>query len=161
MRNRPLLTEANFWQPSPHGFRAKPGEPFLFKTKNPQNFRHVDIPGYALVGGGFFDEYVELRASEAWMIWGEANGVVSEDELICCSLRWASNSTSRQLARREVLVTTVVHTTAMVEIGTTSYDAPEREHAPDNSNRRDQQTPRAANADRSTSRPSRWCQQIP
>ena len=118
MRNRPLLTEANFWQPSPHGFRAKPGEPFLFKTKNPQNFRHVDIPGYALVGGGFFDEYVELRASEAWMIWGEANGVVSEDELICCSLRWASNSTSRQLARREVLVTTVVHTTAMVEIGT-------------------------------------------
>jgi len=73
LRDRPDLTEANFWQPSPHGFKAlSPGEPFLFKTKDPKKFRDVDIPGYALVGGGFFDEYVELRVSEAWTIWGEA-----------------------------------------------------------------------------------------
>jgi len=82
LRDRPGLTEANFWQPSPHGFKAlKPGEPFLFKTKDPKKFRGVDIPGYSLVGGGFFDEYVELRVSEAWTIWGAANGVSDESEL--------------------------------------------------------------------------------
>jgi putative restriction endonuclease len=82
LRDRPDLTEANFWQPSPHGFKAlSPGEPFLFKTKDPKKFRGVDIPGYALVGGGFFDEYVELRVSEAWTIWGAANGVADEGEL--------------------------------------------------------------------------------
>jgi putative restriction endonuclease len=82
LRDREELTEANFWQPSPHGFKAlKPGEPFLFKTKDPKKYRGVDIPGYALVGGGFFDEYVELRVSEAWTIWGEANGVATESEL--------------------------------------------------------------------------------
>lgn len=47
LRDRPDLTEANFWQPSPHGFKAlQPGEPFLFKTKDPKKFRGVDIPGY-------------------------------------------------------------------------------------------------------------------
>jgi putative restriction endonuclease len=82
LRQRADLTEANFWQPSPHGFKAlNPGEPFLFKTKDPKKFRGVDIPGYSLVGGGFFDEYVELRVSEAWTIWGEANGVATEAEL--------------------------------------------------------------------------------
>ncbi|WP_109510399.1 HNH endonuclease [Nocardioides speluncae] len=83
LRDRSELTEANFWQPSPHGFKAlSPGEPFLFKTKDPKKFRHVDIPGYSLVGGGFFDEYVELRVSEAWTIWGPANGVADEAELL-------------------------------------------------------------------------------
>jgi putative restriction endonuclease len=82
LRDHGDLTEANFWQPSPHGFKAlAPGEPFLFKTKDPKKFRAVDIPGYALVGGGFFDEYVELRVSEAWTIWGPANGVLDEAEL--------------------------------------------------------------------------------
>ena len=34
LRDRPYITEANFWTPSPRGsFRAlSPGEPFLFKT---------------------------------------------------------------------------------------------------------------------------------
>lgn len=83
LRDNADITEANFWQPSPHGFRAlSPGEPFLFKTKDPSKFRDVDIPGYRLVGGGFFDEYVELRVSEAWSIWGPANGVASEAELL-------------------------------------------------------------------------------
>lgn len=83
LRDRPSLTEANFWQPSPHGFKVlSPGEPFLFKTKDPRKFRGTDIPGYALVGGGFFDEYVELRVSEAWTIWGQANGVATEAELM-------------------------------------------------------------------------------
>lgn len=83
LRDRDDLTEANFWQPSPHGFKVlSPGEPFLFKTKDPKKFRGLDIPGYRLVGGGFFDEYVELRVSEAWTIWGSANGVSSETELL-------------------------------------------------------------------------------
>lgn len=83
LRDRPGITEANFWQPSPHGFKAlAPGEPFLFKTKDPRRFRDLDIPGYSLVGGGYFVEYVEQRASEAWMLWGQGNGVASEAELV-------------------------------------------------------------------------------
>jgi putative restriction endonuclease len=83
LRDRSDLTDANFWQPSPHGFKAlSTGEPFLLKTKDPKKFRGVDIPGYHLVGGGFFDEYVELRVSEAWTVWGTANGVSNEEELL-------------------------------------------------------------------------------
>ena len=67
-----LLTASRPWRPASR---------FLFKTKDPKKFRGVDIPGYALVGGGFFDEYVELRVSEAWTIWGVANGVLDEAEL--------------------------------------------------------------------------------
>ena len=89
------LTEANFWQPSPHGFKAlSPGEPFLFKTKDPKKFSNVDIPGYSLVGGGFFDEYVELRVSETWTIWGAANGVASEAELLSRAQAYRSRSKS-------------------------------------------------------------------
>lgn len=68
------ITEANFWVPSGRNFmgRASPDEPFLFKTKAPVN---------ALVGGGFFVRFWELRVSEAWAAFGEGNGVASEDEL--------------------------------------------------------------------------------
>ncbi len=83
LRDHPALTEANFWQPSPHGFRAlSAGEPFLFKTKAPGKHRGIDIPSNALVGGGFFQEYFELRVSEAWQIWGRGNGVDSEAMLL-------------------------------------------------------------------------------
>lgn len=93
LRDRGDLTEANLWQPSPHGFKAlSPGEPFLFKTKDPKKFRNVDIPGYALVGGGFFDEYVELRVSEAWTIWGTANGVSDETELLARAQSYRSKT---------------------------------------------------------------------
>jgi putative restriction endonuclease len=34
LRDHAEITEANFWQPSPHGFRAlSRGEPFLFTTR--------------------------------------------------------------------------------------------------------------------------------
>lgn len=83
LRDDPTLTEANFWQPSPHGFRAlKDGQPFLFKTKSPGKHRGIDIPTNSLVGGGFFQEYFELRVSEAWQIWALGNGVGSEAELL-------------------------------------------------------------------------------
>lgn len=71
---RDHLTEANFWVPSARNFtgRASDGEPFLFKTKAPRN---------ALTGGGFLEGFMELRVSEAWAVFGEGNGVASEDDL--------------------------------------------------------------------------------
>jgi putative restriction endonuclease len=71
---RPNLTEVNFWQPS--GSREfqvlAPGEPFFFKTHYPHN---------RVVGGGFFSDSVRLKVSEAWEIFGEANGVRDMDEM--------------------------------------------------------------------------------
>ncbi|GAA3640575.1 hypothetical protein GCM10022200_25310 [Microbacterium awajiense] len=83
LRDRDAITDVNFWQPSPHGFKAlQEGGPFLFKTKRPGAFRDVDIPGYSLVGGGFFEDYFEMPVSEAWTIWGQGNGVATEQELL-------------------------------------------------------------------------------
>jgi putative restriction endonuclease len=67
---RPTVTEVNFWQPSGvREFRVlAPGEPFFFKTHAPHN--HV-------VGGGFFSDSARLRASEAWELFGKANGAGS------------------------------------------------------------------------------------
>jgi putative restriction endonuclease len=83
LRDHPSITEANFWQPSPHSFKAlTEGEPFLFKTKHPRTFPGLDMPGYALVGGGFFEQYFEMTVSEAWTIWGRGNGASNELELL-------------------------------------------------------------------------------
>lgn len=74
LRERPQLTEANFWLPSARmGFGAlATGEPFLFKTHWPDN---------QLVGGGFFSGFTRLTIEEAWEIHGEGNGVGSLAEL--------------------------------------------------------------------------------
>jgi predicted restriction endonuclease len=40
------------------------------------------MPSNSLVGGGFFQEYFELRVSEAWQIWARGNGVNSEADLL-------------------------------------------------------------------------------
>lgn len=74
LRDRPLITEANFWLPSAAStFRAlSAGQPFLFKTHWPEN---------QLVGGGFFSGYSQLTIAEAWSIHGEGNGVASLEEL--------------------------------------------------------------------------------
>lgn len=70
---RPDLTEVNFWRPSGVGFRSLvPGEPFAFKSHSPHN---------RIVGGGFFDGYVRMPVSDAWRIFGEANGVASIEQL--------------------------------------------------------------------------------
>lgn len=71
---RPELNEVNFWRPGGgQAFRAlTPGEPFFFKTKYPHN---------RIVGGGFFSGYACLHLSEAWNLFGEANGVASIDQL--------------------------------------------------------------------------------
>jgi hypothetical protein len=67
---RPAMTEVNFWQPSGgREFRVlAPGEPFFFKTHAPHN---------QVVGGGFFSDSAQLRVSEAWELFSEANGADS------------------------------------------------------------------------------------
>lgn len=74
LRDRPHLTEANFWLPSSSSkFKAlKAGEPFLFKTHWPDN---------RMVGGGFFSGYDAFTVREAWELFGEGNGVGSEAAL--------------------------------------------------------------------------------
>jgi putative restriction endonuclease len=71
---RPNLREVNFWQPSGgHEFHVLvPGEPFFFKTHSPHN---------RVVGGGFFSDSARLRVSEAWELFGEANGVSSLEQM--------------------------------------------------------------------------------
>jgi putative restriction endonuclease len=68
LASRPHLDEVNFWRPKgDRAFKALfPGEPFFFKTHHPHN---------KVVGGGFFSGFAALRVSEAWDLYGEANGV--------------------------------------------------------------------------------------
>jgi putative restriction endonuclease len=73
---RPEVSQAevNFWRPGGgNAFRAlTPGEPFFFKTHAPHN---------RVVGGGFFSGFAALRVSEAWAMFGEANGADSLDRM--------------------------------------------------------------------------------
>ncbi|MEX0991041.1 MAG: HNH endonuclease [Actinomycetota bacterium] len=63
---RTALDEVNFWQPSPHTFKAlKPGEPFLFKLHYPDN---------SIAGGGFFAGHSRLPLTMAWEAFGPKNG---------------------------------------------------------------------------------------
>lgn len=74
LRARPELDEVNFWLPSPVRFKAlQRGERFLFKSKAKAGGR--------LIGGGLFNGYVAMRASEAWLIYGEGNGAGSLGDL--------------------------------------------------------------------------------
>lgn len=81
LRERPAITEANFWLPSPkQGFKAlQTGEPFLFKTHFPEN---------RLVGGGFFSGFARLTIGEAWALFGEGNGAATLDELAAAIARY-------------------------------------------------------------------------
>jgi len=74
LADRPDVTEVNFWQPSGgREFRVlAPGEPFFFKTHYPHN---------KVVGGGFFSDSARLKVSEAWELFGEANGVDSIEQM--------------------------------------------------------------------------------
>lgn len=75
LSSRPSIHEANFWRP--YGSRTfkvlVPGEPFIFKTKAPQN---------KIVGGAIYEGFVSLNISQAWEFFGEGNGVASPDALI-------------------------------------------------------------------------------
>jgi putative restriction endonuclease len=71
---RPGITEVNFWLPGGgRQFRALSiGEPFAFKSHYPDN---------RIVGLGFFSGFDALRLSEAWDLFGEANGAPSLEEM--------------------------------------------------------------------------------
>lgn len=69
LRKLERIDEVNFWQPSPHAFRALiPGEPFLFKLHSPRS---------RIVGVGFFARHVSLPVSIAWETFGLKNGTSS------------------------------------------------------------------------------------
>ncbi len=75
LRERPDISEVNFWRPYGSGaFKAlSQGEVFLFKTKYPHN---------RVVGGGIYEGFVSLPISRAWDFFGVGNGVDSLDQLI-------------------------------------------------------------------------------
>ena len=55
--------EVDFWQPSPHGFKAIPaGAPFFFR---------LGAPHGAIVGYGFFARYERVPVWLAWESFGE------------------------------------------------------------------------------------------
>jgi putative restriction endonuclease len=74
LARRPELDEVNFWRPG--GGRAfrriAVGEPFFFKTHHPHN---------RVVGGGFYSGFAPLTVSEAWDLYGYANGVEDLDQM--------------------------------------------------------------------------------
>jgi putative restriction endonuclease len=72
--SRSQVDEVNFWRPSPNAnFKAlQPGELLLFKLHAPLNF---------IAGGGFFTRFLHLPLSLAWDSFGEANGVISAEEM--------------------------------------------------------------------------------
>ena len=76
LADRPEVSaaEVNFWRPGGgRGFHAlAEGEPFFFKTHAPHN---------RVVGGGFYSGFAALRMSEAWQMFGLANGVASLNEM--------------------------------------------------------------------------------
>ncbi len=67
--------EVNFWKPGQGGTfgTLQPGELFLFKLHSPNNF---------IVGGAYFVRFVRMNLSLAWTIFGEKNGVQSQDQFL-------------------------------------------------------------------------------
>jgi len=58
--------EVDFWQPSPHGFKAiPPGAPFFFR---------LGAPHKAIAGFGFFARYERVPVWLAWESFGDLNG---------------------------------------------------------------------------------------
>ena len=85
LRARQPLDEVNFWQPSAHGFNAKPGTPFFFKLK---------APHYAIGGFGIFARYEEASPTLAWEAFGaeQRRGDVRRDAQACRELRARSQA---------------------------------------------------------------------
>jgi putative restriction endonuclease len=74
LASRPEITLVNFWRPgSGKEFRAlAEGEYFFFKTHKPHD---------QLVGGGYYSGFAAAPVSEAWHLFGEANGVASLEQM--------------------------------------------------------------------------------
>jgi putative restriction endonuclease len=74
LASRPDITLVNFWRPGGgKEFRAlTEGDYFFFKTHRPHN---------QLVGGGYYSGFAAAPVSEAWRLFGEANGVASLEQM--------------------------------------------------------------------------------
>lgn len=74
LAGQPAGGEVNFWRPAgARRFRAlSPGEPFFFKSHHPHN---------RVIGGGFYSDFVPLRISEAWELFGQDNGARTLEEM--------------------------------------------------------------------------------
>lgn len=99
LRARSEIREVNFWRPGGgRRFTAlAPGEPFFFRLKSP-----IDRIG----GFGLFARYAALPVWRAWEVFGEANGVASEPQLI---------ERCARLARRPIGVGDVIGCIAVAE----------------------------------------------
>lgn len=77
LRSLPNLDELNFWQPSPHPFRAlSSGGLFLFKPH-----RRAAGGRDVIVGGGFFATWTRYPLYLAWEAFGEKNGAKTLNEM--------------------------------------------------------------------------------
>lgn len=83
LRAQKALDEVNFWRPGRQGVNAERGAPIIFKLKQPQN---------AICGFGFFSRYQRMPLWQAWEIFGTANGVTDEAELVGRLSRIASRN---------------------------------------------------------------------
>src|SRR5260370_12201707 len=75
LADRPEIPDAevNFGRPGGGPLRTLTvGEPFFFKTHSPHN---------RVVGGGFYSGFATLRISEAWQLFGLANGADSLERM--------------------------------------------------------------------------------
>ena len=69
-----LPDEVDFWQPSPHGFKAiPPGAPF---------FLRLGAPHKAIAGFGSFARYERVPAWLAWESFGDKNGTDTFAEMM-------------------------------------------------------------------------------
>lgn len=74
LMGRPEIHEANFWRPGGRRFAAlSPGEPFFFRLKSPVN---------RIGGFGLFSRYASLPVWRAWEVFGPANGVADQSQLV-------------------------------------------------------------------------------
>lgn len=117
LRARPDLDEVNFWVPSGQRFtgRASLDEPFLFKSKSPHN---------TLVGGGYYSGFYERRVTEAWAIFGQANGVDTEAELHATIQTYRSRN-NKPFQSDPTIGCIVIHNVFFVDRG---HELPQPEH---------------------------------
>lgn len=74
LKDRPHLSEVNFWRPGGRRFAAlSPGEPLFFRLKSPIN---------RIGGFGLFARFASLPVWRVWEVFGEANGVTDEAKLL-------------------------------------------------------------------------------
>ena len=81
-----LPVEVDFWQPSPHGFRAiPPGAPFFFR---------LGVPHKAIASFGFFARHERVPAWPAWA--GGTKGVPGHRHIMWFSVQASRGGDGRR-----------------------------------------------------------------